>query len=300
MARLLFYIKILFVLTLVILGFAPVYGQNRITAKYLNIGDGLSNNVVTAVFRDHNGFMWFGTYDGLNKYDGYGFKVFRNIIGDSNSINSNIINKIDEDRQHKLWIGGHRDVSIFNPVTAKFSTPSYILQGGKIKRSLEDNVVEVKVLDKQNILIGTEHNGLFYFQNNECGRQVAINENGQSKTEYYVSAIAYDSSKNVVYIFVQNKGLFEYDPKTHQLRKQNTTIENANFLLLDRKRNLWVGGNNGLSLYNKNINSFSKNYVPDKTSVTSMLEDKQGRLWIVTDGSGILLLGTDQKIATPL
>lgn len=300
MARLLFYIKILFVLTLIILGFAPVYGQNRITAKYLDIGDGLSNNVVTAVFRDHNGFMWFGTYDGLNKYDGYGFKVFRNIIGDSNSINSNIINKIDEDRQHNLWIGGHRDVSIFNPVTAKFSTPSYILQGGKIKRSLEDNVVEVKVLDKQNILIGTEHNGLFYFQNNESGRQVAINENGQSKTEYYVSAIAYDSSTNVVYIFVQNKGLFEYDPKTHQLRKQNTTIENANFLLLDRKRNLWVGGNNGLYLYNKNINSFSKNYVPDKTSVTSMLEDKQGRLWIVTDGSGILLLGTDQKIATPL
>ena len=166
MARLLFYIKILFVPILVIFGFAPVYSQNRITAKYLGIADGLSNNVVTAVFRDHNSFMWFGTYDGLNKYDGYGFKVFRNIIGDSNSINSNIINKIDEDYQHQLWIGGHRDVSIFNPVTAKFSTPSYILQGGQIKRSLEDNVVEVKVLDKQNILIGTEHNGLFYFQNN--------------------------------------------------------------------------------------------------------------------------------------
>ncbi len=300
MKRLLSRLKNSFPLVIFLFALGRGYAQKNYTAKYLGIEDGLSNNVVTAIFRDHNGFMWFGTYDGLNRYDGYGFKVFRNVIGDSNSINSNIINKIDEDDQYNLWIGGQRDVSIYSPSTAKFSTPTYRLYNGELKRSLKDNVVEVKVLDSQNILIGTEHHGLFYFDNNEIGQQVPIIENGQSITEYYVSAIAYDFVKKVAYIFLQNRGLFIYNPKLHQLSDCSNTIQNANCLFLDRKRNLWVGENNGLYLYDSNKNSFSSSYVPSKTSVTSLIEDKEGRLWIATDGSGILLLGKDQKMAVPL
>src|ERR1044072_2291177 len=86
-------------LPLFLLIFIKIYGQENISAKYLGIENGLSNNVVTAIFQDHNGFMWFGTYDGLNRYDGYSFKVFRNIIGDSNSLRDNHIYAIEEDNQ---------------------------------------------------------------------------------------------------------------------------------------------------------------------------------------------------------
>ncbi len=51
--------------------------------KYLGIDQGLSNNVVITIYQDYKGFMWFGTYDGLNRYDGYGFKIFRNVIGET-------------------------------------------------------------------------------------------------------------------------------------------------------------------------------------------------------------------------
>ena len=297
--RLLFYMKITLAFIILLLAFIPAHSQNSFTTKYLGIENGLSNNVVTAIFRDHNGFMWFGTYDGLNKYDGYGFKVFRNIIGDSNSINSNIINKIDEDYQHNLWIGGQRDVSVYNPVTAKFSTPSYILSNGELKRSLKDNVVEVKVVDKDNILIGTEHNGLFYFGKNDTGKQVTCIDDGKSVEDYYVSAITYDSLQKIAYIFIQNRGLFVYTPATHQLVKKNSTIQNANNLLYDHEGNLWLGGNNGLHVYDSKTNSFSASYVPNKTSVTSLLEDREGRLWIASDGSGIFLLQRRQKMAIP-
>ena len=63
--------------------------------KYIGIDQGLSNNAVTSIYQDPYGFMWFGTYDGLNRFDGYEFKIFRNIIGDANSVNSNNVNCVE-------------------------------------------------------------------------------------------------------------------------------------------------------------------------------------------------------------
>ncbi|WP_431210103.1 two-component regulator propeller domain-containing protein [Puia sp. P3] len=59
------------------------FACDTLSVRYLGIDQGLSNNAVTCIYRDHNGYMWFGTYDGLNRYDGYSFRVFRNKIGDS-------------------------------------------------------------------------------------------------------------------------------------------------------------------------------------------------------------------------
>lgn len=298
----LFLLHIKNILPFVLLLFAniPGYGQKNVKLSYLGIEDGLSNNIVTEIFSDHNGFMWFGTYDGLNRYDGYEFKVFRNVIGDSNSITSNSINKIDEDYQHNLWIGGQRDVSIFNPVTAKFSTPYYILFNGETKHSLKDNVLTLKVLNGKHILAGTEHNGLFYFKKHKTGVQIPFMENGKAKTDYYVSSIAYDSVKQRAYVFIQNKGLFLFDLQTGKLSDVNDKIQNANYLFLDSHRKLWLGANNGLFSYEPNTNNYSTSYVPDKTAVNSLIEDENNRLWIATDGSGILVLDKNKNISVPL
>ena len=78
-------LRFLFLLFPFCYGIANAGDPNAI--RYIGIEHGLSNNAVTCIYQYHNGFMWFGTYDGLNRYDGYSFKIFRNIIGDSTSLN---------------------------------------------------------------------------------------------------------------------------------------------------------------------------------------------------------------------
>src|SRR5689334_5207151 len=70
--------------------------------KYIGIEHGLSNNAVTTIYQDRQGFMWFGTYDGLNRYDGYGFEVFRNNVGDTNSLVGNAIYTLAGDSKNNI------------------------------------------------------------------------------------------------------------------------------------------------------------------------------------------------------
>src|SRR6476646_9653608 len=112
-------------LPILILISAKVFATDPYPVEYIGIEKGLSNNAVTCIYQDHNGFMWFGTYDGLNRYDGYNFKVFRNILGDSTSLRENHIYTIAGDAHHNLWIGCEKSISIYDPVKASFSVPSY-------------------------------------------------------------------------------------------------------------------------------------------------------------------------------
>ena len=96
---------------LYLLACSRVSGQ---PVNYIGIEQGLSNNAVTSIYQDARGFMWFGTYDGLNRYDGYGFKVYRNVIGDSASLCSNSIYTISGDNDDHVWVGTQRGVSVFD------------------------------------------------------------------------------------------------------------------------------------------------------------------------------------------
>lgn len=92
---------------------------------------GLSNNTVTCSLQDKRGFMWFGTKDGLNRFDGLGFKVFRQIAGDSNSVGNNAITKLLQDKYGVLWVGTERGLYRYNEEKENFSLlnnslPSYI------------------------------------------------------------------------------------------------------------------------------------------------------------------------------
>ena len=73
--------------------------------EHISLVEGLSQSIVNVIHQDQKGFMWFGTEDGLNKYDGYSFKVFKHNPFDSNSIRDNNIIAIHEDRSGDFWIG---------------------------------------------------------------------------------------------------------------------------------------------------------------------------------------------------
>jgi len=89
--------------------------------RYYQVENGLSNNATICCLQDKKGFLWFGTKDGLNRFDGYTFKIFRNTRGDSGSIGNNFIHGLYEDRNGILWVGTENGVYQYNAGTENFS-----------------------------------------------------------------------------------------------------------------------------------------------------------------------------------
>jgi len=109
--------KIILILTFGCLQFWNVntFAQ-EIAFNHLTVQSGLSNNKVNTVIQDRTGFIWFGTEDGLNRYDGYNFKIFRHDPSDSNSLSGNSVWSLMEDHIGNIWIGTKGGVlNRFNP-----------------------------------------------------------------------------------------------------------------------------------------------------------------------------------------
>lgn len=296
-----FTIKYLLLFALAFLCDVYVGNCQEIQARYLGIEDGLSNNAVNAIFQDHDGFMWFGTYDGLNRYDGYGFRTYRNIIGDTSSIRSNNINCITEDAHHNIWVGGQKDISILNQLTNRFSSPSYVFSNGTQASALKDNATTILPFSENIILAGTQHNGLFVFDNNVFkGKQVPLIKNGKPEVNYYVVDIKHNKATNKTYVFIQNEGLFTYDLEKKKFTLINNTIGIANCITISKSGKLWLGNNTGLYYLNDTTNTFSTSVMSSTNQVVNICEDKKGVLWIATDGGGVWLFSRDKSKAYPL
>src|SRR5690606_8855097 len=117
MAKTLFRASLL--LCLLIAG-RSILASDTMRIHRLGIEKGMYNYSLRFIYQDHNGFLWFGTYDGLNRYDGYEFKIFRNSLSDSNSLPHNFIYAIHEDADHNLWVGTGQGIGIYSDVTGDF------------------------------------------------------------------------------------------------------------------------------------------------------------------------------------
>ena len=107
------------ILLLLILAPFRVNGQSYYFTHY-QVENGLSNNAVICSLQDRQGFLWFGTKDGLNRFDGYSFKVFRNDADDPKSIGSNFIYCLHEDPKGGLWVGCDRGLFRYEAATESF------------------------------------------------------------------------------------------------------------------------------------------------------------------------------------
>ena len=97
--------------------------------KNYQVQNGLSSNTITSILQDKKGFMWFGSRNGLNRFDGNVFRLFGNKLGDSTSIGSNSIFSLYEDRNEKLWVGTYKGIYIFDPLTETFRAFKQITPG---------------------------------------------------------------------------------------------------------------------------------------------------------------------------
>ncbi len=263
--------------------------------NYIGIEQGLSNNAVTSIYQDARGFMWFGTYDGLNRYDGYGFKVYRNVIGDTASLCSNSIYTTTGDDEDHVWVGTQNGVSIFDQGSGRFKQLSYINSLGRRMASVQDNIRIIEAVGGM-MLVGTQHNCLIVTdKGGGPGRQVASPVPGFGD----VTAIGEDPMTHRIWVFIQQVGLCAYDPKERSLRVVSSLITQAYCLRVTRDRSVWIGNDGGCFRLDPEQGKMWPSVLPPTGKVVDLCEDRQGRLWIASDGGGVWVKAPGDEKAVP-
>src|SRR5688572_19919155 len=135
--------------------------QNSVVSfKHITTNDGLSQSTVTSILQDDQGFIWFGTHDGLNRYDGKTIKVYKNDPANPKSLSNNFINALLMDRSGNIWIGSNEGGLIyFDLETETFTAYKYIDKDSVT--SIRVNCVEQD--SDGNLWVGTYEHGLNYF-----------------------------------------------------------------------------------------------------------------------------------------
>jgi len=171
-----------------------VYTQN-ISFKHLTTDNGLSSNKINDIIQDKTGFIWFGTDDGLNRYDGYEVKVYRNNPDDKSSLSENIIWALWEDHAGNLWIGNKTGgLNKYDPNTDKFEY--WNLDSNSTE---EINITCIYEDSKKNIWIGTYKNGLYRFDpsNNNFEHWQNTIDNPNVLSNNFITSIIEDQNSNI-------------------------------------------------------------------------------------------------------
>ena len=298
----------LFLFFIIIVFISNLFSQNMLFTN-LSVKDGLSNNKISTVIQDKKGFLWFGTEDGLNRFDGYNFKVYRNNPSDSNSISNNNIWSLMEDEQGDIWIGTKSgELNCYNYKTDSF-------RHWKIKsESVSENSITAIHKDKKGVFwIGTYQSGLYRFNIKSMELTNWKYEPGNTKclSNNFVTDIVEDNHGNLWISTYNglNKFSLNFDNGSFTQFYSNAKMENSlsNNLVwsLTNSSNdsnlIWVGTANGLVSLNINKNIFSRISLPAgknlqfSNSVASVVEDKinnKSLLWIGTYG-GLVRLNLD-------
>lgn len=212
--------------------------------EILSIEDGLSQNAVNCVFQDRQGFLWFGTDDGLNRFDGLEFTLFRCDPFDDSTLRNNSVNTITQDHLGMFWIGTKRGISCLDPATMKFGTP---LEDPSLSQAQVQALIET---EDGELWIGT------------------------------------------------SEGLFRHDAvrgQTDTILMQGEVVGDVRALLEDGQGVMWVGSEAGLVRVapGRDVGELFATYADVNRSahlagVHALCEDRAGRLWVGTSGSGLI------------
>jgi len=167
--------------------------------EHINTEDGLSQSDINAIYQDREGFMWFGTHDGLNKNDGYTFCVYNPDKDEPSSISSNLIYAITGDDDDNLWIGTTgRGLNFFDRSTGKFT--SYRHEEGN-KNSLSNDDVSALYIDNENHLWVGTNNGLNML---DLGKK--LDKVSFQRYNLEQESLASNWGTNTIHVIFQDKG----------------------------------------------------------------------------------------------
>ncbi|MBD3587922.1 two-component regulator propeller domain-containing protein [Bacteroides sp. GM023] len=310
---------------------------NAQTGRFYSTDKDLSNSLINKVYQDKRGFIWVATEDGLNKFDGNRFIVYKKSKNEPDALLNNYVKTLFEDSKGRFWIACINGIQIYDQATHTFQSIPIRHNRDNMAPQTSANIIE---LQNGEIWLGTYGGGIISLKENEFIPQEELNRKIQS---YFIQTI-YEDSKQNIWIATENKGLFCYTPSNGQVQnftapgqltsediscfcedKEGTLFistlngglmklnpSNSQFtpipykgnnrlsiktLTIDNNNNLYIGTEGfGLKIYNRSTNSIDDydvhNGVFDLSSskVHSILEDKDGNLWLGIFQKGLLMI----------
>jgi signal transduction histidine kinase/ligand-binding sensor domain-containing protein/CheY-like chemotaxis protein len=275
----------------------PAFTQDLgLKISRLNSANGISQNSIQCILKDSYGYMWFGTEDGLNKYDGYKYTTYKHLFKNPESLPANNVFAICEDKDRNIWVGTRLGgLSKFNRASETFTHYQHDpLNAGTISNN---NITHLYTDPEGNVWVGTEDGlNLLDKKTNTFKHFVNQPKNPYSLSSSFIYTIFKDSAHQLWVgtskgLNLFNKGnnrftRFVYD-KNNKSGISNNTITG---LIEDERNDLWIATSRGLNLYNRQNNSFTT-YVneADKFTVArgnpiyAISGDKAGHLWIGTN-----------------
>jgi signal transduction histidine kinase/ligand-binding sensor domain-containing protein/DNA-binding response OmpR family regulator len=284
--------------------------QEHYRFSRIDANKGISHNGIKTFFKDRKGFIWFGTISGLNRFDGYTVKVFRNDPRDPSSIIHDDINKVFEDPDGRLWISTWNGLDIYDPYTETFRfNPAEMLKRYGIP---DQNLTDIVHDAKGNFWFVHQSKGLYFY-------------NASQKKTYnlnYVDVNIYTLASNTVSFLqaspdddvfvVHRNGIIEtINSSTLKVTLRDSTLfkrfdgKPSDYrFIVDREDDLWIyisDSNEGIFHYEtsgrkmEHYNNSSPKLRLNSDIVHGVVEDNRGLIWVGTDHGGINIINKKEQ-----
>ena len=259
-----------------------------------SIPQGLSQSAVNCIMQDSQGFIWIGTQDGLNKFDGYEFTVYRHQPSDTNTISNGYIKAIVEDPDGNIWLGTRDGLNMLDPNTERIT--SYFFNPLDIY-SISNNEVHSLYIDKEGILwIKTmESLDRFDIKTGKIQRFPHFSDVFSSITGTDNYFPIFEDSRGRLWTGSKD-GLLYFDRSLEQFQRfdhdpQNiTTISNNKIRSIteDQSGFIWIGTENGLNRFDHANNSFQRFYIDTQresrsNNINEIFKDLDMNFWVATE-----------------
>ena len=300
---------LLFLLTLFIGQVNHSSAQNPFYFETFNNLDGLSSDVVVDIIKDSEGFLWFATEDGLNRYDGYSFKTFRKDYNDSNSLIDNKISAIAEDSSGNLWIGTmDKGLSVYDKSTGKFL--SFTVEENE-HRLPTNNIRSLYIDNYDNVWVGTENFGILKITPEK--EVIVYRTRNRNLSEITFIKTIFQDRKNNIWFGTWAGNLYLYDQQKDDFNAVEIFPNGAldvpiNSIYEDNKGRFWLGTwGGGLYIAEGSVsNGFEitnhlylhKDFLHNNTIplagdiIFSIAKGAEGVIWVGTN-NGIALFDVD-------
>lgn len=296
-------VKIILILNLLAFTLVNKAQTDNYYCSQLTINEGLSHNTIECIFKDSEGYIWIGTHNGLNRYDGTNIISYQSKNEKSNSLSGNRVLSINEDSEGYLWIGTlSNGLNRFDKRTNKFT--NYYSDGNS--NSLPSNAVSnIKVLSDNSVWLCT-NNGLARYNKATDGFIHYPFKHGVENDPNFVVYDLIETSKGEIYVASSHDCIYKlskengtYSPVSY-LRDPKLQGNYRKHILEDNKGQLWISAfSHGLIKLNLQTGE-SKVFTKDNSELASNLLYGSGtvhgnKLWLATDGDGIVVVNTDTE-----
>ncbi|MDR0430533.1 MAG: response regulator [Tannerellaceae bacterium] len=274
------------------------YPDMQSTTTYLFTTEhGLSSTKITCIQQDNRNFLWIGTEDGLNKFDGYDFTVYKSQPGDSVSLVSNHITALFQDSNNRLWVATiagleYYDLACDGFLSASLNQPDEVIKHNQCTKIIEDK--------QGNLWFAVSGYGVLCYSpdTGKSNLLTPTNQTSHSLCSSYIRSMAEDKDGNL-WFASQDNGLSVYNPETQTFRNynmQNSRLpSNAIFdLCLLSNGNMLVSTlRGGLAIYDSRKDQFMA-YLdvfnkPNTRSIFCAIEDHEGNILVGTEGDGVFI-----------